>query len=726
MTYSDDGVRVFVNGKLLINDWTFHAGTWDWGWVTLQAGQLYDIEVDYFQGTGGANLQLWWQSPSQPKEIIPQTQLYSGIGTTYFVSPSGSDSNSGLSAAEAWQSIGRVNQQLFNPGDSILFQRGGRYAGSLQAQGSGLPDSPIGVGAYGTGALPIIDGTGQECAVRLFNQQYWQIDSLEITGSQRFGVFVSGDSSYTVLHYFRLTNLVIHGAYGTPRWDSGLVMVAPMGDHLTFDDVVIDKVIAYDTSLWYGIHVGFNLNHSYPTNPPMSTNVTIRNAQVHDVYGDGITVAQSQNVLIEKNVAYQTGLAPAGISYTPNAIWSWQCDQTVVQFNEGYSTHSYSYDGGVFDIDWGSTNTTIQYNYAHNADGYCVAILGAHNVTTSNSIVRFNICSNNGQKPAMGALQGDMFIATFDGGSLDGIQIYNNTAYWNPASDGGWIKARDVLLTGSLPRLVENNIVYSGTRTFVDMDASLPLDHNLYWCIPGSSAIWKYGPANPTSFSEFKRITGQETNGLFADPQLNNPTYSAVGRPTVAFTFSQASPLIGMAASWSTMGQLDFFGNTLPITGSTAIGAGFLSGIAQSVPGSWVNVISKNSGKCLDVSGISVSAGAALQQWTCWGGDNQKFLLAPVQGGYEITVKNSGLQLDVSGGAGSVQDGAGIIQWPYWGGSNEVWQVAPTSDGYFSLIASNSGKCLDVAGISISDGAPMQQWTCWGGDNQKWQLVPVQ
>ena len=48
------------------------------------------------------------------------------------------------------------------------------------------------------------------------------------------------------------------------------------------------------------------------------------------------------------------------------------------------------------------------------------------------------------------------------------------------------------------------------------------------------------------------------------------------------------------------------------------------------------------------------------------------------------------------------------------------------SDAYFTIVALNSGKCLDVAGISNSDGAGIQQWSCWGGDNQKWQLVPVQ
>jgi hypothetical protein len=146
-----------------------------------------------------------------------------------------------------------------------------------------------------------------------------------------------------------------------------------------------------------------------------------------------------------------------------------------------------------------------------------------------------------------------------------------------------------------------------------------------------------------------------------------------------------------------------------------------------SLPTSWVQVISKNSGKCLDVTGgpSATDPGTPIQQWACWGGSNQAFLFTPVEGGYEITAQNSGLQLDVTGGPAAVEDGVHVIQWPYWGGSNEIWQVLPVADGYYKIVALNSGKCLDVDGISLSDGAAVQQWSCWGGDNQSWQLVPI-
>ena len=77
-TVSDDGVRLWVNGQEIINNWTTHGATTDTGTVALQAGQRYDIKMEYFQGVGGADAHLYWACGCQLKQIIPQTQLYSG------------------------------------------------------------------------------------------------------------------------------------------------------------------------------------------------------------------------------------------------------------------------------------------------------------------------------------------------------------------------------------------------------------------------------------------------------------------------------------------------------------------------------------------------------------------------------------------------------------------------------------------------------------------------
>ena len=78
--------------------------------------------------------------------------------TTYFVSNSGSDSNSGLSEVEAWKSLDKVNHSFFKPGDQILFKRGDNWIGTIKINFSGRDGNPITYGAFGVGTNPVISG----------------------------------------------------------------------------------------------------------------------------------------------------------------------------------------------------------------------------------------------------------------------------------------------------------------------------------------------------------------------------------------------------------------------------------------------------------------------------------------------------------------------------------------------------------------------------------------
>jgi unsaturated chondroitin disaccharide hydrolase len=73
---ADDGVRLWVNHKLLVDDWKSHAAREDAGVIALKASQKYDIQIEYFNNTGAASIQLWWQSASQAKSVVPTTRLY--------------------------------------------------------------------------------------------------------------------------------------------------------------------------------------------------------------------------------------------------------------------------------------------------------------------------------------------------------------------------------------------------------------------------------------------------------------------------------------------------------------------------------------------------------------------------------------------------------------------------------------------------------------------------
>jgi hypothetical protein len=78
---SAGGVRLSVNGQLAINDWGIHPVRYEGRSLALQAGQAYNIELDFVQGGPTAAVRLLWQSPQTPQEVIePATPL--GVNLT--------------------------------------------------------------------------------------------------------------------------------------------------------------------------------------------------------------------------------------------------------------------------------------------------------------------------------------------------------------------------------------------------------------------------------------------------------------------------------------------------------------------------------------------------------------------------------------------------------------------------------------------------------------------
>jgi hypothetical protein len=74
---ADDGVRVWINNKLIIDDWTLHPLMEYSGRIKLEAGKQYDIRVDYFESGGPpASVGVYWESARQKKEFIPEECLF--------------------------------------------------------------------------------------------------------------------------------------------------------------------------------------------------------------------------------------------------------------------------------------------------------------------------------------------------------------------------------------------------------------------------------------------------------------------------------------------------------------------------------------------------------------------------------------------------------------------------------------------------------------------------
>src|SRR6266516_2909622 len=71
VTRNNDGVRLWVDGKLLIDSWHSSTRATHAGSIALRGKHLYDIRLEYFDGARTAAIALFWKTPTLGQERIP-------------------------------------------------------------------------------------------------------------------------------------------------------------------------------------------------------------------------------------------------------------------------------------------------------------------------------------------------------------------------------------------------------------------------------------------------------------------------------------------------------------------------------------------------------------------------------------------------------------------------------------------------------------------------------
>ncbi len=137
------------------------------------------------------------------------------------------------------------------------------------------------------------------------------------------------------------------------------------------------------------------------------------------------------------------------------------------------------------------------------------------------------------------------------------------------------------------------------------------------------------------------------------------------------------------------------------------------------------NLVSVNSGLCLDVLDHGLGNGVPLQQWACTGEPHQKFrLVTNPDARYSLVAVQSGKTISVDS---SLQDnGAAVIQWDAQNADNQKLIFEKSTDGSYLVRFRHSNKCLDVSDVSLVNGARVHQWECLNGANQKWYIRKAQ
>ncbi|MCX6141748.1 MAG: hypothetical protein NTZ35_00870, partial [Ignavibacteriales bacterium] len=215
----------------------------------------------------------------------------------YVDAAGGNDARDGKSTATAWRTLGNVNVTTFLPGDSILLKSGSLWTGQLAPKGSGDSLRPVVIDKYGGIPKPRVDGGGivGTATVYLKNQQYWEINNLEITNDasspgDRRGVLVAADN-FGLVHHIYLRNLDIHHVKGIVGGGDTEKRTAGIGIETTndaavptrYDDILIEgcKIDSIDNTGLYTDNMMSGSRQEYPGTgkwPQRSfTNARIRN-----------------------------------------------------------------------------------------------------------------------------------------------------------------------------------------------------------------------------------------------------------------------------------------------------------------------------------------------------------------------------------------------------------------------------------------------------------------
>ncbi|MDW3648550.1 MAG: right-handed parallel beta-helix repeat-containing protein [Bacteroidia bacterium] len=534
------------------------------------------------------------------------------MAVTYYVSPTGNDLNTGLTAADPWQTIDRVNLAAIGPGDEVLFEGGQTFvsANGLFFTGarSGTAANPIIISSYGTGRATL-NVTGAHAFVA-YECAGFEITDLNFVGAGRLvnnfaGIVFYSDTGTPVIpnryeHVlisrvevsgFNLGGIkfqgteIYRGSGGTQAssgWESVSITYADVHDNGDFGIEIIGDWLTGTTI--------------YPNRDILIQNCTAynnpgQNGLTTEHTGNGIVVGNAEDVLIDLCVAYNNGADNVANNGGPVGIWLWDTKDGIIQSSESYENKTNSTkDGGGFDLDGGCVNCVIQYCYSHDNDGagFLLAEFGESRDMINNTI-RYNISQNDGRDNDYAGIQFWRDAVTPGTGVLDQSYVYNNVVYIGAGAGAAPAAIRSI--SGAITNAkVSNNVFITadGIR-MVDKQFATDLDFagNAYFSLTG---VYEYNEAG-TVYGNLAawRASGQEmvglTNvGLEIDPQLVNAGNGGIignpnNLPTLNdYTLQAGSPLEDAGLDLNTLfginvGARDFYGTTVPVNTTHDIGA---------------------------------------------------------------------------------------------------------------------------------------------------------
>lgn len=480
----------------------------------------------------------------------------------YYVSSAGNDSNAGTSTGSPWLTLTKASTATLSSDDTLSLNRGDTFSGTLNYSAQvGASGHPIVIGAYGSGAKPIIS-CGNQRAVYLQNCSYVTVQDINAVGVgvvPSTGLMADGSTFWlyaydieSTLSVGTLAGIRILRCQSTGVFGGTFVHCDAATTPVGFNGVEIggtasDPYLCYE-ALGMGIYIYGSEAASSSGSPyflakgrDQHRNVWVHDFIVHNVYGvpsasyttnnftgSPVVVSNATTGLVESGLTYTSGHKNDDARGGPVGIMTIETDGVIIQTSEVYDQRSSAVDGTGIDMDGGSLNGIVQRCYVHDnhASPFACGTFTGSNSCDSNKWL-FNICENNG---------GTSTIHTFN--NATNIVVAQNTFYHVPSGDYAvlnsygetWTYLNNIALTtGGTKVLGSANGTGGGTDVF---------QGDLYWSL-SASPFWTDNTHTMPGLNPFTTLTGFRSSVVLVVPpetqsgdpvgQYGNPDLPDVG-----------------------------------------------------------------------------------------------------------------------------------------------------------------------------------------------------
>jgi len=453
-----------------------------------------------------------------PDPLINPPDEPGGMGV-YYVSPSGSDSNTGTSPAKAWRTIDKVNKINFEPGDQILFEGGKTFYGTiiLNYNDYGTSAKKIKIGSYGSGNATINAQT--KSGFVAYDCNNIVLGNLNFTGNGRLKGNTGNGVVFSYCSEISVDNVEISGFQ-----HSGLE-IQNTGKNLSLKNIYSHNngyagicISGLTKTALSNVYMGYCTAYNNPGDPTV----------VDDHSGNGIIVYHATNTMIEYCTASYNGWDMAWTGNGPGGIWVAEVDRAIIQHCISHNNQSSSsFDGLGFDLDGGTTNSIIQYCLSYNNFGAGFGLFQYSGASDwRNNTIRYCISENDGNITADGSVY--LWNGTRDANKFQGLEFYNNVVY---NSNGPALTSSDHYNSGFNFR---NNIFISKSTSVYNGIKGENFQGNCWYSSNGKFIIGA-GPA--VDFNQWAQANNQEMYGgkivgMYANPMLVKPGYSSITDPT--------------------------------------------------------------------------------------------------------------------------------------------------------------------------------------------------